>query len=91
MPRELFLVTLSSRECMANRNREKDDLFYGLILSSHAFFACCLDNSAILAIRRWLPKTEFEKFIANERPVAGESQPSIPTEKLVRLDRSGLM
>jgi len=69
--REWFLVTL--RECMANRDQDKDDLLYGLMLSSRAFFACCLDDGAILATRRWLPKPEFEKFVAKEQPVAGEN------------------
>ena len=60
------------KECMRSRNLDRDDLLYELMLSSHAFFACILDDSAILATRRWLHRTEFEKFVANQVPNAME-------------------
>jgi hypothetical protein len=43
----------------------QDDL-QRMMLSSRAYFASCLDMDGINGIRWWLPRKEFEEFLAEE-------------------------
>jgi hypothetical protein len=62
--REMFLRILKS--VIAERKIEGGDLLYDMMKSSRPFFASCLDFDGIVGIRQWLPRNEFERFVAEE-------------------------